>query len=319
MNNNIFGICSLAPMAGITDRAFREICMSYGASYCFSELVSAKGVAMNDNKSRELLKITENERPMGLQLFGDDPYIVAEAAVKAMAFSPNSIDLNIGCPAPKVANNGGGSGLLKNPILIGKIASAVVNAVDVPVTAKIRIGWDEEHINAVETAHVLEDSGIYAVTVHGRTRSQMYSGKASLDAIAEVKSSVNIPVIGNGDIIDGQSAAIMLSKTGCDGVMIGRGAMGRPWVFAQVNAYLNETRYIPEPPVSERMRVMLMHVQKVCEYKGEYIGMREARTHAACYIKGIKGAAAFRNEIGKLESMDQLAELAYRVVCSVKK
>lgn len=306
------GIC-LAPMAGIADRAFRELCISYGAGYVVTEMVSAKGLTMGDKKSRELLTLGETENPAAAQIFGDDPEIMAQAAVECMKFNPQIIDINMGCPAPKIAMNGGGASLMKRPELAGEIIKAVSTAVNVPVTVKIRKGWDEDNINAVEMAQLAEKNGAAAIAVHGRTRVQMYSGKADYDIIARVKQAVDIPVIGNGDIIDEQSAAIMLEKTNCDGIMIGRGALGNPWIFKRINAYLEECRVLPEVGINEKMLVMLKHIKQIIEYKGEYTAMREARHHAAYYTKGLRGGAAFRREISTLEKYEQLEELAFRI------
>lgn len=306
------GIC-LAPMAGIADRAFRELCINYGAGYTVTEMVSSKGLTMGDKKSAMLLTLGETENPAGAQIFGDDPQIMAQAAIKCLEFNPQIIDINMGCPAPKIAMNGGGASLMKNPRLAGEIIKAVSSAVDIPVTVKIRKGWDEESVNAVTLAQIAEENGAAAITVHGRTRMQMYSGKVDYSIIADVKKAVSIPVIGNGDVTDEQSAAIMLEKTNCDGIMIGRGALGNPWVFRRINAYLDECRVLPEVSVSEKMVVMLRHIQKIIEYKGEYTAMREARHHAAYYTKGLRGGAAFRREIGTLEKYEQLEELAYRI------
>ena len=315
-NIEINGHACLAPMAGVADRAFRELCVSYGASYVISEMVSSKGLTMQDKKSKELLFLSDAERPAGAQIFGDDPEIMAKAAVKAMEFSPDFIDINMGCPAPKIAGNGGGSALLKNPKLISKIVEEVVKSSSVPVTAKIRIGWDKDSINAVEVAKRIEAAGASAITVHGRTKTQMYAPPVSLDEISKVKKAVSIPIIGNGDITDGKSAKEMLDRTGCDFLMVGRGALGNPWIFRCINAYLNnETNYC-EPSLREKTDVMIQHIAKLCEYKGDRIGMREARKHAAWYIKGIRGAASFRQEIGSLSSMDELKALADRVVVS---
>lgn len=300
-------------MAGIADRAFRELCISYGAGYVVTEMVSAKGLTMGDKKSRELLTLGETENPAAAQIFGDDPEIMAQAAVKCMEFSPKIIDINMGCPAPKIAMNGGGASLMKRPELAGEIIKAVSAAVDIPVTVKIRKGWDDDHINAVEMAQIAEKNGAAAIAVHGRTRVQMYSGKADYDIIARVKQAVDIPVIGNGDIIDEQSAAVMLEKTNCDGIMIGRGALGNPWLFRRINAYLNECRILSEVSIQEKMVVMLKHIKKIIEYKGEYTAMREARHHAAYYTKGLRGGAAFRREISTLEKYEQLEELAFRI------
>ena len=306
-------IAFLAPMAGIADLAFRELCVQYGAAYTVSEMVSSKGLTMGDKKSAQLLTLG-NDRPAGVQIFGDDPEIMAKAAVKCLDFNPDIIDINMGCPAPKIAMNGGGASLMKKPELAYEITKAVVQAVDIPVTVKIRKGWDEESVNAVEMAELAEKAGASAVTVHGRTRQQMYSGSVDFDIIAQVKKAVGIPVIANGDIKDEQSAAIMLEKTNADAIMIGRGALGKPWVFSKINAYLDECRVLPEPSVTQKMAVMLKHIEKIIEYKGEYTAMREARHHAAYYTKGMRGGAKLRAEIGKLERFEQLQELSYKIL-----
>lgn len=303
----------LAPMAGVADRAFREVCVGYGSAYVISEMVSAKGIMMGDRKSKELLVLSDKERPAACQIFGDDPVIMAKSAEKCLEYRPQVIDINMGCPAPKISGNGGGSALLKTPALAGKIIKAVSCAVDIPVTVKIRIGWDENNINAVEMAKIAEENGAAALTVHGRTKVQMYAPPVNKNVIAEVKKAVSIPVIGNGDITDGESAAKMLEETGCDMVMVGRGALGRPWVFSQVEAFLKHEAILPEPPISERMLVMLRHIKLLCEYKGERVAMLESRKHAAWYMKGIRGAAEYRREIGSLESFSQLEALAFRV------
>ena len=304
----------LAPLAGVGDRAMRELCLDYGAAGITTEMVSAKGFTMGDKKSAELMTLSEKEHPGAIQIFGYDPDILAEAAKRCVDFGPELIDINMGCPAPKITGNNAGSALLKDLDLATDIAAAVVKAVDIPVTCKIRTGWDNDHIVCVELAHRLEDVGVAALTVHGRTKDQMYAPPVNYEAIRDVKAAVSIPVIGNGDVVDGPSAAKMIELTNCDAVAIGRGAQGRPWVFQQVNAFLSEERIIPEPPVSERMRVLLKHVEKICEYKGDYIGMREARKHASWYIRDCHGAAQLRNQIGKMTTMDELAELAYKVM-----
>lgn len=305
---------ALAPMAGVADRAFREICVSYGASYVVSEMVSSKGLTMCDRKSKKLLALSEKERPAAAQIFGNDPEIMAQSARACLDYSPEVIDINMGCPAPKIAGNGGGSALLKTPDLAEEIMKSVRSAVDIPVTVKIRLGWDKDSINCIDMAQRAERAGMSAVTLHGRTRQQMYAPPVDLSMIAEVKRNISIPLIGNGDITDGISAARMLEETGCDYLMVGRGALGRPWVFSQINAYLHNGIILPEPPVSERMLVMIKHIRLICEYKGERVGIREARKHAAWYIKGIKGAAAYRQQVGALESIEQLEEMAYRIV-----
>ncbi len=305
--------CFLAPLAGVGDRAMRELCLDYGAAGVTTEMVSAKGYVMGDRKSEELLFLSPKEHPGAIQLFGYDPATLGLAAEKAMAFGPDMIDINMGCPAPKIVGNGSGSTLLKNLPLAQEIAETVVKSVPVPVTCKIRTGWDSDHLVCVELAKRLEDAGVAAITVHGRTREQMYAPPVDYESIRQVKAAVSIPVIGNGDVTDGPSAAKMLELTGVDAIAVGRGAQGRPWVFQQVNAFLTQERILPEPPASERMRVLLKHVALLVEYKGEKVGMREARKHAAWYIRGVRGAAQYRNAIGKLSTYDELAELAYRV------
>ena len=306
----INGHAALAPMAGVADRALRELCVSYGASYVIGEMASSKGISMHDRKSASLLSISPAERPAGVQLFGDDPLTMAKAAEMAMDYAPEFLDVNMGCPAPKVAGNGGGSALMKKPRLAAEIVRACVRAVPVPVTVKMRIGWDDEHINAPELAKLCADAGAAAITVHGRTRAQMYAPPVRLDEIRKVKQAVDVPVIGNGDVVDGVSAKRMLDETGCDFLMVGRGALGRPWVFSQIDAYLARGEVLPEPPLDERMRVMLEHIRTLCAYKGDYIGMREARKHAAWYIRGIRGAASYRNRVGALSSIAELEALA---------
>ena len=315
-NLHIDGFAALAPMAGVADRAFREICRGYGAAFTESEMISAKALSMGDKKSYELMHITNGERPTGIQLFGNSPEVIEKAVKSAETENPDFIDFNFGCPAPKIAGNGSGSALLKTPDVIGEILKSAYSVTDKPITAKIRIGWDNETKNAVKTATTIEKNGAVAITVHGRTRAQMYAPPVDTEAIREVKNAVSIPVIGNGDITDGQSAALMFEKTNCDLLMVGRGALGRPWVFAQINAYMTDGRILPEPPVSERMRVMLNHVKKICEYKGEKIGIKEARKHAAWYIKGIRNAAEYRQSVGLLESIEQLEEIAYKISIS---
>lgn len=315
-NVNIDGYAALAPMAGVADMAFRELCVEYGAAYVVSEMVSSKGVSMHDRKSGALMLLSEKERPAAIQIFGSDPATMAEAAVKAKSFTCDVIDINMGCPAPKIVNSGNGSALMKNPELAQRITEECVKAVTLPVTVKMRSGWDFENINAVELAKRCEAAGASAVTVHGRTRAQMYAPPVNIEIIKKVKDSVKIPVIGNGDVDGALSAKAMFENTGCDLVMVGRGALGRPWVFAQINEYFKTGNILPEPPLEERMRVMLAHIRRLCDYKGEYIGMREARKHAAWYIRDIRGAAAFRNEIGRLETMEQVQLLAEKVIKS---
>ena len=296
-------------MAGVTDRAFRELCVAFGASYVVGEMVSAKGISFNSERSKELMLLSENERPAAVQLFGSEPQTVAAAAVTAMEYKPDIIDINMGCPAPKISGNGAGSALMKNPDLCGEIVEAVCKAVDVPITVKIRKGWDDKSVNAVEVAKICEQAGASAITVHGRTREQFYSGKADLDIISEVKKAVNIPVIGNGDITNANDAAQMLEKTNCDMVMIGRGALGNPWIFREINAWLNDLRSMFPPSPAEKVTVILRHIQAMCDYKGEEIAMREARKHVGWYMKGFKNAAELRREAGYLKTYEELIEL----------
>lgn len=305
---------ALAPLAGVADRAFRELCRGYGAAYTVCEMASAKGISLGDKKSAELLSITPTERPAGSQIFGNSPETMAIAAKKALEFNPDFIDINMGCPAPKVASSGGGALLMKDPILAASIVKAVAEVSTVPVTVKMRSGWDDNNINAVELAKRCEDAGAAAITVHGRTKVQMYAPPVNTDIIRQVKQEVSIPVIGNGDVVDGISAARLMEETGCDMVMVGRGALGRPWVFSQINAYLDHEVLLPDPPVIERMRVMLKHIEVLCEYKGERVGIREARKHAAWYTKGLHGAANYRARIGLISSIEELQQIALELI-----
>lgn len=309
----IRGFAALAPMAGVADRAFRRLCVDYGAAYVVSEMVSCKGLCFGDRKSEELLVLDEGEHPAAIQLFGDDPDIMARAAEKAMAARPEIIDINMGCPAPKIAGNHCGSALMREPELCRRIVAAVAGAVDVPVTAKIRKGYSREEVNAVEVALACEAGGAAAITVHGRTRDQMYAPPVDWDIIREVKRAVRIPVIGNGDVTDAVSAAALYEHTGCDLVMVGRGALGAPWVFAQIQAYLGSGVRLPDPPVAKRMAVLYRQAQMTVECKGERTALREIRKHAAWYMRGLRGAAGFRAKAGEVETLDDLAALCAQV------
>ncbi len=302
----------LAPMAGVTDRAFRETAVSFGAAYTATEMISAKGIQMSNRESLSMLEIEKSTAPIAIQLFGDDPGIVADAAVRATEFSPDIIDINMGCPAPKIVNNGSGSALMKDAKKAGKIVREVVSKVNIPVTVKIRKGWDDD-TNLVNFVKTLEDAGAAAITVHGRTRAEMFKGEADLNAVKTVKQSVKIPVIGNGDITDVKKAAEMLEKTGCDAIMIGRGACGNPWLFREINAYLKDGSIIPPPTLDEKLTVMLRHIKKSVEYKGEKMAIKEARRQSAYYIKGIKNGAKYRNALSSINTYDELAEIAYMI------
>ena len=299
-------------MAGVADRALRELCIEQGANFCCGEMVSAMGIFCGDRKSAQLMEIHPSEQPCGIQLFGKEPHTFPKAVEAALKHSPAFIDLNMGCPAHKVAGHGGGAALMKSPALAQKIVEETVKAVagEVPVSVKMRAGWDEQTKNAVKIAQICEQAGAAWLTVHGRTRSQMYAPPVDLDIIRDVKQAVKIPVIANGDITDGSSAKAMLDHTDCDAVMIGRGAMGRPWVFAQISAYLKDGTALFEPPIEERLNTMLRHVRMLCEYKGTRIGMMEARKHAAWYLKGLRGGAVLRRAVVQIENIEQLEEIA---------
>ena len=306
---------ALAPMAGVSDRAFREICKSFGAAYLVGEMVSSKGIVFKDKKSVELLSTAPSEHPIAVQLFGNEPEIMAKAALIALEYDPDIIDINMGCPAPKVTSCGGGSVLMKSPELAGKIVKAVSSAVNIPVTVKFRKGWDENSSNAVEFAKICEQNGASALTIHGRTKTQMYAPPVDTDIIREVKRAVSIPVIANGDVCDVGSCVSMYEKTGCDLVMIGRGALGRPWIFSQIDSFLTSGKTVPDPDIEERMSILHKHVELICKYKGEKIGMKEARKHAAWYTKGFRGAANLRNEASSLsyfEDLEKFIQSVYR-------
>ena len=312
-NLEVSGYAALAPMAGVADRAMRELCISYGASFCISELVSSKGVSMGDRKSKELMSVYEKERPMAVQLFGCEPAVMASAAKIAASQNPDFLDINMGCPAPKVAGNGGGSALMKDPVLAGNIVKAVVSATELPVTVKIRTGWDENNITALEVAKRCEDAGATAVTVHGRTRTQMYAPPVNLDIIKSVKEALAIPVIANGDIDTPEKAKAVYEYTGCDFLMVGRAAMGAPWIFSQINAYLKDGTILPEPSLEEKLNTLLLQVKMMAEYKNERTAILESRKHASWYLKGMRGAAAFRRMCGEIDSFTDLEKLCNSV------
>lgn len=319
-NLNIGGVplkshAVLAPMAGVSDRAYRELCVRFGAAYCVSEMVSSKALSFNSKKSEELMEISDLERPCGIQIFGDDPKCMADAAKHALENKPDIIDINMGCPAPKISSNGSGSALMKNPLLCGEIVKAVTAVTDIPVTVKIRKGWDDDSVNAVEVAKICESAGAAAITVHGRTRQQYYKPPVDYDIIKAVRESVSVPVIANGDIDSAERAKEVMDFTGCDLVMIGRATLGNPWIFSQINAYLeNPNVKIHTPDLEERLGVMIEHIGKMVEYKGEHMAMLQARKLVVGYFKGMKGAAALRNEAGKIKTLDDLYELRQKAL-----
>ena len=304
-NVNLANPYILAPMAGVTDLPFRLLCKEQGAGLLCMEMISAKALQYKNKNTKALLAIHPEEYPVSLQLFGSDPKIMSEMAKMIEELPFQILDINMGCPVPKVVRNGEGSALMKNPKLVHEIVSAVSKAIEKPVTVKIRKGFDDDHINAVEIAKIIEDAGGAAVAVHGRTREQYYSGKADWDIIRQVKEAVSIPVIGNGDVISGEKALQMRRETGCDGVMIGRGCQGNPWIFRELLAY-EETGSIPERPGTDQIReTMLRHARLQIEFKGDYIGIREMRKHVAWYTKGMQGSAKLRDEIRALKEEKQ--------------
>ena len=311
LENNLI----LAPMAGVTDLPFRLLAKEQGAGLICMEMVSAKALQYNNKNTYQLLEVDERERPVSLQLFGSDPDCISEMAKKIEDKPFDILDINMGCPVPKVVNNGDGSALMKNPKLAGEILRKTVKAIKKPVTVKIRKGFDEEHINAVDMAKIAEDAGVAAIAVHGRTREQYYSGKADWDIIAQVKDAVSIPVIGNGDILDAKDVIAMKEQTGCDGFMIGRGAQGNPWIFHQILHYFETGELIGKPPMEEMIETMLRHARMQINFKGEELyGIREFRKHAAWYTAGYKNSAKLRGMINEVTTYSELEELFYGIL-----
>ncbi len=309
LENNIF----LAPMAGVTDLVFRIICKEFGCGLVYSEMVSAKGIFHNNKNTKEMLEVSEKERPAVIQLFGSDPDILAKMAEKTSMYA-DIIDINMGCPAPKIVKNGEGSALMRNPELIGKIVKSVSSAVSKPITIKIRKGFDDTCINAPYIAEIAEANGASAIAVHGRTREQYYSGEADWDIIKEVKKHVNIPVIGNGDVDSPEKAKALLDYTGCDAVMIGRAAEGNPWIFGRTIHYINTGELLPEPTIKEKLNLAIKHLDMLVKYKGEHIGVREMRRHMGKYIKGIPHSAETRFYINKAETQKEMTAFAEKLL-----
>lgn len=311
LKNNIF----LAPMAGVTDLPFRILCKEMGCGLVYSEMVSAKGILYGSKNTEKLLEVDESERPVAVQLFGNDPEILGAMAKKIEPYNIDIIDVNMGCPAPKIVKNGEGSAVTLNPERVGEIVHSLVTSQKKPVTIKFRKGFDDDHINAVEIAKIAEANGASAVAVHGRTREQFYSGKADWDIIKEVKNAVSIPVIGNGDIVTPEDAKRMFDYTGCDAIMVGRGAQGNPWIFKRIIHYMETGEILPEPTAKERVEKALRHAKMLIEYKGEYIGVREMRKHLSWYIKGCSGASELRGLINTAESYEEMEKLLYEKLC----
>lgn len=305
LDNNVI----LAPMAGVTDLPFRLLCKEQGCGLVCTEMVSAKAILYKNRNTNALLEVKDQERPVSVQLFGSDPDILGRIAHQIEDGPFDIIDLNMGCPVPKVVNNQEGSALMKNPKLVEQILGSMVKAVKKPVTVKFRKGFDEDHVNAVEIAKIAESCGVAAVAVHGRTREQFYSGKADWDIIRKVKEAVKIPVIGNGDIFTPEDAKAMMDQTGCDGLMVARGAKGNPWIFSRINHYLDTGELLPPPGLEEIKRMIIRHGELQMKIKGEVIGMREMRKHMAWYTSGLPHSAAVRNEINQVETLEGLKRL----------
>ncbi len=305
IENNIF----LAPMAGITDMAFRLICKEFGCGLVYTEMISAKGIYYKNENTTKLIKTDKKEKPIAMQIFGKDPDIMADSSAWLEKQGADIIDINMGCPTPKIVNNGDGSALMRNPKLLGNIIKSVVNAVNIPVTVKIRKGWDDNSINAIEISKIAEESGAKAISIHGRTRQQFYSGEADWDIVKRIKEKLAIPVIGNGDIFTPEDAKRFLEKTNCDGIMIGRGARGNPWIFQRTLEYIKKNEILPNPSTKERINIIIKHMDKMIELKGEYIGIKEMRKHIIWYLKGLPNVNKIKNLIFKASRKEEINKL----------
>ncbi|HCQ5599860.1 tRNA dihydrouridine synthase DusB [Clostridioides difficile] len=302
LKNKVF----LSPMAGVTDLPFRLICKEQGCGLLYTEMINGKALCYDDENTKKMLKIEEEEHPVAVQIFGSEPEFMGRAAEIMNDYSNEILDINMGCPAPKVVKNGDGSALMKNPKLAEEVLRAVVKKSKKPVTLKIRKGWDDNSVNAVEIAKIAEDCGISALAIHGRTREQFYTGKADWDIIAEIKKNLSIPVIGNGDVFTIEDSINMLDKTGCDAIMIGRGAQGNPWIFKRINHYMNTGEILPEPTLNEKISTAIKHLKLAVEEHGEYVAVREMRKHIAWYLKGLRNSAKLRDEINKIEDYQEV-------------
>ena len=308
IKNNVF----LAPMAGVTDKPYRRICKDMGCGFAYTEMVSAKGLYYGSENTESLTDIDDDENA-ALQIFGSDPYIMGEIAKRLNTSNAKTIDINMGCPTPKIVKNGDGSALMMHPDVAESVIKAVVKNSIKPVTIKIRKGWDDDHINAVEIAKMAESCGVKAVAIHGRTREQFYSGRADWDIIKKVKDNLKIPVIGNGDIFTPEDAKRMIDETGCDAVMVGRGAEGNPWIFKRIVHYLNTGEILPEPTVSEKIDMILKHLDMMIDYKGEHVGILEMRKHIAWYLKGIRGASKIKQMVFTMSNYKEVKDLLLSV------
>ena len=296
LDNEVF----LSPMAGVTDLPFRTICKEKGCGMLYTEMINAKALCYDDENTKKMLRMDKDEHPVAVQIFGSDPEFMGKAAIIMNQYPNEILDINMGCPAPKVIKNGDGSALMRNPKLAAEVLTAVVKNSEKPVTLKIRKGWDDDSVNAVEIAKIAEECGISALAIHGRTREQFYSGKADWDIIAEIKQAINIPVIGNGDVFEVEDAVNMLEKTKCDAIMIGRGAQGNPWIFNRINHYMKTGKILPEPTLEEKITTAIRHMNLAVAEHGDYVAVREMRKHIGWYLKGLKNSAKYRDQINKI-------------------